>query len=50
MKESEVVRMLAFFLLPYCEYGKIVGGNERRFIELSSRLTALGEEIYSQEK
>lgn len=41
------VRVLAFYLVSYC--GKIVSGVERRLFEISSRLTALGVEIFTLE-
>lgn len=41
------VRVLAFYLVSYC--GKIVSGVERRFFEISSRLTAFGVEIFTLE-
>lgn len=42
------MRILAFFL-DSCEYGKHVGGAERRFLETSSRLRKLGVETFALE-
>lgn len=44
----EQIRILAFFLSEN-NYGKIVSGEERRFLEISSSLTALGTEIFTLE-
>jgi len=46
---TKPVRVLAFFLDAYAEYGQWVGGMERRFLEISSRLTALGAEMFTLE-
>ena len=42
------IRMLCFFPHP-CEEGKYLGGQERRFLEISSFLKALGVEIFALE-
>lgn len=44
---DRMIRILAFFLFsPDVEYGNLVGGIERRFLEISSRLAPLGAEIF----
>ena len=43
------LRILALFLDAYAEYGKYVGGMERRFLEITSRLTIRGAEIFTLE-
>jgi len=45
---KQPIRTLAFFLHS-CEYGKYVGGSERRFLEISSRLRKLGVETFALE-
>jgi glycosyltransferase involved in cell wall biosynthesis len=42
------LRALAFFLSG-CEYGRYVGGAERRFLEISPRLQKLGVEVFALE-
>jgi glycosyltransferase involved in cell wall biosynthesis len=42
------IKILAFFLHP-CEYGKYVGGSERRFLEISTRLRKLRVETFALE-
>lgn len=46
MKSS--IRLLAFFLNS-CEYGKYVGGAERRFLELTTCFSKLGVETFALE-
>ena len=43
------LRILAFFIHPHVIYGKIVGGVERRFLELSTRLKAEKTKIFALE-
>ena len=42
------LRLLAFFITS-CEYGKYVGGAERRFLEISKRLGKMGVETFALE-
>jgi glycosyltransferase involved in cell wall biosynthesis len=43
------IRILAFYPLFIYEYGKLVSGIDRRFLEISSRLKSLGVEIFTLE-
>lgn len=45
----EPIRILAFYFLYYCKYGKIVSGVDRRFLETSSRFMDSGAEIFTLE-
>jgi glycosyltransferase involved in cell wall biosynthesis len=46
---QDPIRILAFLLQPYIEYGRIVSGVDRRFLEISSRLKDLGVEVFTLE-
>ena len=43
------LRILAFFLVLYGEFGKVVGGDQRRHLEVASRMQSLGAEVFSLE-
>ena len=46
---KQKLRVLAFFFISYGIYGKVVGGDQRRHMEVASHMQALGAEIFSLE-
>lgn len=43
------LRILAFFFITYGIYGKVVGGDQRRHMEIASGMQSLGAEVFSLE-